>query len=132
MLESNGKECMQMTRTKKEDFTIGDHDSNWHYLILSMDGMRKHNIQSNPQLDEIYEKILEDADNWNRATAYGRVTNPAIFMSPMFQRFEEEVTQHKKKLEKVQDLLKYLTDADNYDADNEPVIAKLKAIMEEK
>ena len=51
--------------TTKEDFTIGHYRTNWNYLILSMTGMKKHNIQSNDQLDEIYNKLLHDADKWN-------------------------------------------------------------------
>ena len=51
-----------MTSEAIGDYVIGGHPSTWHYLILSRDAMRKYNIQSNPQLDEHYKKILEKAE----------------------------------------------------------------------
>jgi TRAP-type C4-dicarboxylate transport system substrate-binding protein len=54
-----------MTSEPIGDYVIGSHDSSWSYLILSMDAMRKYNIQSNTQLNEHYRQILQKAESFD-------------------------------------------------------------------
>ena len=100
----------------KEDFTIGHHDTNWNYLILSMEGMKKHNIQSNDQLDEIYHQILEDAEKWSTehvelVKMYYRLKQNIDNLDKQFELEEIEILeqtglirQYKEKLQKIKSL----------------------------